>query len=558
MHDDDTKCFQCLSARIARARHAGRARMRARTRARRAQCDATNVKHNTMVPTPKSRGRANPPQTSARATMLFDDDDREDTRMKRMMRVATLTTAGLLLGAVATASTSTAIAGGGVRAMLGGADARATGDMEYANAQLGAAKWRRSPAVEARQARRERERKAAVDGKIAGAGGDRARDFSTAAFNDGTRTMSRGAAYDMADVVNIPRWMMERVGYHLHRFSGFAYGVDNNELVGNVRRSQWRREHLEARKNHRMESELGADGESLTTPIMVIYLGDLKTSAPNANIGKTDADRVEALVKQLAHAHGTQAVKELVRLTPGVNVHDWPEKENVAQYALKSVLENKADDMEFSKLPWLSFYASRDSDGHFRDKFAEERHLEHHIGCLFAHMFQFQLAYDSGYKDTYMLESDAWDPSLLALPFSAYDTLVENAPQDYDIIFIDKPLQFDHGEPVGSFEDPESGDEMLIFHLKHKSPQAGLSAALVSERFYPKFFKHVGGFGADMIDAMLKAELCVDSAFDSEGVRTGFGAGNAPALKCYWALPKKIMKELLSPDGKHHHDDNDK
>jgi len=525
--------------------------------ARREQYDATNVKHNTMAATPKSRGRAIAPQTSARATMLFDDDDREDTRVKRMMRIATLTTAGLLLGAVATASTTTAIAGGGVRAMLGGADARATGDMEYANAQLGAAKWRRSPAVEARQARRERERKAAVKGKIAGAGGDRTRDFSTAAFNDGTRTMSRGA-YDMADVVNIPRWMMERVSYHLHRFSGFAYGVDNHELVGNVRRSQWRREHLEARKNHRMESELGADGESLTTPIMVIYLGDLKTSAPNANIGKTDADRVEALVKQLAHAHGTRAVKELVRLTPGVNIHDWPEKENIAQYALKSVLENKAEDMEFSKMPWLSFYASRDNDGHFRDKFAEERHLEHHIGCLFAHMFQFQLAYDSGYKHTFMLESDAWDPSLIALPFSAYDTLVENAPQDYDIIFIDKPLQFDHGEPVGSFEDPESGDEMLLFRLKHKSPQAGLSAALVSERFYPKFFKHVGGFGADMIDAMLKAELCVDSAFDSEGVRTGFGAGNAPALKCYWALPKGLMKKLLSSDGKHHHDDNDK
>ena len=479
--------------------------------------------------------------------MLRDVDERDNTRVTRMMRIATITTAGLLLGAMATASAPASVAGGGVRAMLGGADARADAAMERAaNAQLGlgraGARWRRSPVVEARQARRARERKVGRDGKHSADHQRADDDYSTKAFNDGTRTKSPDM-YDMADVLDIPRWMMERVGYQLHRLQGFAYGEDNNELTGNVQRARWRREHLDAHKHHLPESHLGNDSESLTTPIMVIYSGDLKSSAPNAAIGVTDADRVEGLVKHLAHAHGTKAVRKLVRLTPGVNVHDWPEKENIAQYAMKSVLKNKPADMQFSKLPWLSFYASRDSHGHFKDKFAEERKLEHHIGCLFAHMFQYQLAYDSGYENTFMLESDAWDSSLQALPFSAYDSLVRNAPSDYDVIFLDKPYQFNHGDPVSWFEDPESGEKMLIFRMKHRSPEAGLSQALVSHRFYPKFFKHVGGFGADMVDAMLKNELCVDSAFNAEGERTGLGAGNAPALKCYWALPASMVKD---------------
>lgn len=348
--------------------------------------------------------------------------------------------------------------------------------------------------------------------------------------------------------MDVPQWMMNSVREKLHRYEGFAYGENGDELVGNVQRAQWRRAHFEARKNHRIESELGSEGDSLTTPVFVISLGDLRTSAPNANIGSTDAQRVEGLVKGLAHAHGTEAVKHNVRLTPGVNVHDWPENENVVQYSLKSILANKRPDMEFSKMPWLSFFASRDKDGHFHDKFAEERHLEHHIGCLFAHLFQYQLAYDSGYPNTFMLESDAWDPALQGLPFSSYDALVRAAPKDYDVIFIDRPIGITLHQPIGQFEDPETGKKMLLYRLKHKNAQAGLSAALISERFYPKFFKHVGGFGADMVDAMLKVELCVDSAFDSEGKLVGLGAGNEPALKCYWALPATMGEQDSAGD----------
>merc|ERR1712164_102423 len=44
-------------------------------------------------------------------------------------------------------------------------------------------------------------------------------------------------------------------------------------------------------------------------------------------------------------------------------------------------------------------------------------------------------------------------------------------------------------------------------------------------------------------DSMLKVQLCTDSMVDSSGKFVGFGAGNKPWLKCYWALPAKDAKK---------------
>ena len=89
--------------------------------------------------------------------------------------------------------------------------------------------------------------------------------------------------------------------------------------------------------------------------------------------------------------HGSKAVKKYVRLTPGVDVRDWPEKEDTVRLAFKSIMKQKPKATQLSALPWLSFYTSRDKDGQFNDKFAKERNLFTHIGCLFGHMFQWQL-----------------------------------------------------------------------------------------------------------------------------------------------------------------------
>ena len=126
-------------------------------------------------------------------------------------------------------------------------------------------------------------------------------------------------------------------------------------------------------------------------------------------LGRTDSERTEHLLKELVREFGTAAIKSYVRLTPGVDVRDWPHEEDTMHFALKSIMKNKPAGTQLATLPWLSFYTSRDKEGHFSDKFAKERNLYTHIGCLFGHMFQWQLAADANDKHAFMLESDAFD-----------------------------------------------------------------------------------------------------------------------------------------------------
>jgi len=357
----------------------------------------------------------------------------------------------------------------------------------------------------------------------------------------------------------------DAAGRELNRMENFAYD-EHGEVVGGVVRANWVMDRLNKRllaalkkerdsaglgssdkkhHNHKKSedaedssAELGKKALELSTPVYIMTLGDVKTQTPDPVIGMTDSDSVEHLIKQLVRYHGTAAVKKYVRLTPGVNVNDWPKHEDTAQYALKSIMKEKPPSTKLSALPWLSFYTSRDSHGHFNDKFARERNLYGHVGCLFGHLFQYQLAHDAGDEHAWMLESDAWDPSVLGLPFIDMQNLVEEAPEDYDIIFTDNPKDGYFEKAVGSFTDVH-GDKIAIYPFNGKNTQGGLSMALVSKRFHKKMFKHLAHFGGDVVDAMLKVQLCTDSMVDSHGTFTGFGAGNKPWLKCYWALPEK-------------------
>jgi len=289
-------------------------------------------------------------------------------------------------------------------------------------------------------------------------------------------------------------------------------------------------------------SSLGTRGAQLATPVYIMSLGDKATPNPDPVIGATDSDRVEHLVKELVREHGTKAVKKYVRLTPGVDVQDWPEKEDTVRFAFKNVMKHKPKATQLSALPWLSFYTSRDKDGQFNDKFAKERNLFTHIGCLFGHMFQWQLASDAGDDHAFMLESDAFAKTSVAFPFRDMEGLVKNAPKEYDIIFLDAPKDITFDKPEKTFTD-SNGDKMYVFPFNEKNAQSGLTASLVSKSFYPKIFKHLAHFGGDVVDSMLKVQLCTDSMVDSSGKFVGFGAGNKPWLKCYWALPAKDAKK---------------
>ena len=116
-------------------------------------------------------------------------------------------------------------------------------------------------------------------------------------------------------------------------------------------------------------------------------------------------------------------------------------------------MKQKPKATQLSALPWLSFYTSRDKDGQFNDKFAKERNLFTHIGCLFGHMFQWQLAADAGDDHAFMLESDAFAKTSIAFPFRDMGGLVKNAPKEYDIIFLDAPKDMTFDKPEKTFTD---------------------------------------------------------------------------------------------------------
>ena len=56
------------------------------------------------------------------------------------------------------------------------------------------------------------------------------------------------------------------------------------------------------------------------------------------------------------------------------------------------------------------------------------------MGCLYAHLHQWQKAKERGNDNTIILESDAvWN---LGVPAYSFQDIVDHAPKDYDIIFL--------------------------------------------------------------------------------------------------------------------------
>ena len=122
----------------------------------------------------------------------------------------------------------------------------------------------------------------------------------------------------------------------------------------------------------------------------------------------------------------------------------WPKGIDRAVYGLKTVFELlggdylKPDFNLIANLPWIKSLAARDDEGRIAPPW--DGQLTHHVGCLFAHMAQWQLAKDAGNEHTYLLESDGLNPSLLSIPVGSLGSVARNAPRDYDIVIINQPL----------------------------------------------------------------------------------------------------------------------
>lgn len=200
---------------------------------------------------------------------------------------------------------------------------------------------------------------------------------------------------------------------------------------------------------------------------------------------------------------------------------------------------------KMGSLPWLETWSSRNKKGQLGNPEARIFPLSHHIGCLYAHLFMWQLSMDMRYKDTVFFESDAVDPSLLALPLGAVPAVVKNAPEEYDLIFLTTRVA-DGGKRESVFED-SAGNKVELWNLKEENGEAGLSSYIVSDRFHKKMFKYMIKHGADMVDAWLSTKLCVSKAFDNHGNFVDWGKGTHRYLNCYHAKVDGF-RSVVPPD----------
>jgi outer membrane biosynthesis protein TonB len=257
------------------------------------------------------------------------------------------------------------------------------------------------------------------------------------------------------------------------------------------------------------DAKLGADprrtDSSWTAPTYFITLG---------RPGESSA--IKPAVRWLAESFGGDAVRRNVRATPGVDVSEWPQNIDFAQYAVSGVLARarllpdnraRADEAILRDLPWLDILTQRDaSTGAVTDPELLSR--GHHFGCLFAHIAQWQMAADSGNADTMVFESDGFIDGLLGVPASALGAVQANAPADYDVVFLHHPGEGPQvGDKVKEFTS-ERGDEVEMFTYEHPDGPSGLSGYMFSDRFVRKMLPLIASRGADMVDAWVAGHLC--------------------------------------------------
>ena len=228
-----------------------------------------------------------------------------------------------------------------------------------------------------------------------------------------------------------------------------------------------------------------------------------------------ESSAIKPAVRWLAESFGGDAVRRNVRATPGVDVSEWPQNIDFAEYAVSGVLararllpENRvrADEAILRDLPWLDILTQRDARGAVTDPELLSR--GHHFGCLFAHIAQWQMAADSGNADTMVFESDGFIDGLLGVPASALGAVQANAPADYDVVFLHHPGEGPQvGDKVKEFTS-ERGDEVEMFTYEHPDGPSGLSGYMFSDRFVRKMLPLIASRGADMVDAWVAGHLC--------------------------------------------------
>ena len=251
-----------------------------------------------------------------------------------------------------------------------------------------------------------------------------------------------------------------------------------------------------------------------------------------------DRDALKVTLSKLLTTHDVELVSKNVKITASVNPKKWPDGLDRAVYALKSVFEILGGDYlhpDFSLLKgldWIEAPNSRDLDGKIAGAWGA---LSNHVGTLFGHMYQWQLAKDSMNKATIIVDSDGLAPTKLGVPVSSFGAIIDNAPAEYDIILLNTYPDVENSHTVAEFPDHRGHDLKLT---TWKSPgHTGLSTYIISSSFPDRVFAYAAQKGAGYLDSWIVDDLCTRKVCDDDGEIVGMGAITAsqPLLRCYRA-----------------------
>ena len=329
------------------------------------------------------------------------------------------------------------------------------------------------------------------------------------------------------------------------------------EEEGTIVSTLGRRERGASENQNRSSGDAAAaiepEPRALTADVFAITLGGAR------DLEGSDAEKKRRIVGAFAASYGVEQTRRRARLLPGVVAADWPRDEKFADYALRDVRRRlDGEEGKLRELPWIDHFTVRDeaTGGLVRDEHWPEN-FDHHIGCLFAHMFAWQLARDARSRAALVLESDGVDAANLAVPIGSLQFAIDEAPADFDVLFVNKleDPRLDRRFPwrsdlVKTATDAEaSGSAVTIDFFRYRNPfAAGISGYVVSDRFLEKIAARIAERGADMVDAWMY-KLCGDAL---EYGRDGKPLDpDATALRCYSATERSIVERYARehPEG---------
>jgi hypothetical protein len=250
-----------------------------------------------------------------------------------------------------------------------------------------------------------------------------------------------------------------------------------------------------------------------------------------------DREALKVTLSKLLTSHSTAKVSDNVRITAGVSTVKWPDGMDRAVYALKSIFQRRGGDYLspdltlLSGLDWLEAANMRDIDGKINGAWAP---LAHHVGEVFSHFYQWQLAKDAGNNATIIVSADGLNPLYLAVPVSSFGAIVDHAPKSYDIILLDS---YAHATSthVDTFADYRGN--AIELSKWDKPGFSGLHTYIISSTFADKVFDYASVYGAGYIESWIVDDLCTKHVVNAEGTIVGSKSpeASAPLLNCYRA-----------------------